>query len=141
MFTGIIEGLGTIVGLKPSQKGLRLVVRADFKPDRTNIGDSIAVNGACLTVIRIDGQQFEVDVSPETLDKTTLGQAKTGDRVNLERALRLSDRLDGHLVSGHVDGIGTLQSKEPMGNAIKMTLVPCAGPLMIPRVRWWTAPA
>jgi riboflavin synthase len=121
MFTGIIEGLGTIVAVQPAHQGRRLAVKADFEPDQTTIGDSIAVNGACLTVIRIDGKRFEVDVSPETLAKTTLGQSKVGDRVNLERALRLSDRLDGHLVSGHVDGIGTLQSKRPSGNAISMT--------------------
>jgi riboflavin synthase len=121
MFTGIIEGLGTIVGVQPSHQGQRLAVRADFEPDQTKIGDSVAVNGACLTVIRIDGKRFDVDVSPETLAKTTLGRSKIGDRVNLERALRLSDRLDGHLVSGHVDGIGTLQSKRSSGNAISMT--------------------
>ena len=88
----------------------------------TAIGDSIAVNGACLTAVAISGNRFEVDVSPETLELSTLGSVKVGDRVNLERALRLSDRLDGHLVSGHIDGTGTLRQRKPVGNAILITV-------------------
>ena len=122
MFTGIIEGLGTISGIRPAGKGKRLSVEADFTLDQTKIGDSIAVNGACLTVINIRAKQFDVDLSPETLTTSTFDQARRGDRVNLERALRLSDRLDGHLVSGHVDGIGLIKSKEKQGNAIMITV-------------------
>jgi riboflavin synthase len=95
-----------------------LRIEADFFMDQTKIGDSIAVNGACLTAVRVSGKHFDVDVSPETLQTTTLGGTRIGTRVNLERALRLSDRLDGHLVSGHIDGIGTLTHRKTTGNAI-----------------------
>ncbi len=122
MFTGIIEGLGTIAGIKPMGTGKRLVIDADFLLDMTGVGDSIAVSGACLTVTFIKDNRFEVDVSPETISKTTLGGARTGNRVNLERALRLSDRLDGHLVTGHVDGMGTIKNIQNEGNAIIVTL-------------------
>ncbi len=118
MFTGIIEGLGTIRAVRLSDQGRRLSIEADFSMDQTKTGDSIAVNGACLTAVRISGKRFDVDVSPETLQITTLGEIKTGTRVNLERALRLSDRLDGHLVSGHIDGTGTLTYRKTSGNAI-----------------------
>ncbi len=122
MFTGIIEGLGTISEIRSSGQGKRLAIDADFVLDQTKIGDSISVSGACLTVVVIDRKRFKVDVSPETLTKTTFNAAKIGDRVNLERALRLSDRLDGHLVSGHIDGIGTLKQRKPAGNAINVTI-------------------
>jgi riboflavin synthase len=88
----------------------------------SKIGDSIAVSGACLTAVLLDGRRFEVDVSPETLQRTTVGSAKAGERVNLERALRLSDRIDGHLVSGHIDGLGRIVSRETRGNAIVVTI-------------------
>jgi len=122
MFTGIIEGLGTIKELQPAGQGKRFTMEADLVLDQTKIGDSIAVSGACLTVIAIDGKRFKVDVSPETLAKTTLGKAKIGERVNLERALRLGDRLDGHLVSGHIDGMGVVKQKKPEGNAVVVTI-------------------
>lgn len=125
MFTGIIEGLGTISAIRSSGQGQRLTIDADFVLDQTKIGDSISVSGACLTVVVIDRKRFQVDVSPETLRKTTFASAKIGDRVNLERALRLSDRLDGHLVSGHIDGIGTLKQRKPAGNAINVTIGVC----------------
>lgn len=118
MFTGIIEGLGTLSAIQTGSLSHRLTLRADFELAQTRIGDSIAVNGACLTAVRLDGNSFQADVSPETLSKTTFGMMKIGERVNLERALRLSDRLDGHLVSGHIDGMGRLESRERAGNAI-----------------------
>lgn len=118
MFTGIIEGFGTLAELRTTGKGNRMAVEADFSLEGVGIGDSIAVNGACLTAVRLDGHRFYVDLSPESMATTTFGEARTGDRVNLERALRLSDRLDGHLVSGHVDGIGTIRSRTRSGNAI-----------------------
>jgi riboflavin synthase len=121
MFTGIIEGLGTLEAVKPADRSMQFVVVADFDLDGTKLGDSIAVNGACLTVVRLQGRRFHVDVSPETVRKTTFASAKIGQRVNLERALRLSDRLDGHLVSGHVDGMGTLTKREKLANAILLT--------------------
>ena len=122
MFTGIIEGLGTVSAIASSGPGKRLAVDSDFPLDQTGIGDSISVSGACLTVVKLDANRFEVDVSPETLAKTTFANVKMGDRVNLERALRLSDRIDGHLVSGHIDGMGTLQHREQIGNAIVVTI-------------------
>lgn len=122
MFTGIIEGLGTLIGVRPSSQGKHLTIQSEMPLDQTKIGDSIAVSGVCLTVVALDGQRFAVEVAPETLKKTTLGAAKRGERVNLERALRLSDRLDGHLVSGHVDGMGYLQKKQRAGNAIIATI-------------------
>ncbi|MBU4258376.1 MAG: riboflavin synthase [Proteobacteria bacterium] len=121
MFTGIIEGLGTVTKIRSSGQGKRLTIEADYPLDQTKIGDSIALSGACLTAVVIDGKSFEVDVSPETLSKTTFGRAKIGDRVNLERALRLSDRIDGHLVSGHIDGIGSVKNIKTLGNAIIIT--------------------
>ena len=122
MFTGIIEGLGTITGIRPSSRLKHLSLDADFDLDQTKIGDSIAVDGACLTAVEVDKKHFEVDVSAETLEKTTLGKAKIGDRVNLERAMRLSDRIDGHLVSGHIDGIGSIIQRKSMGNAININV-------------------
>ncbi len=118
MFTGIIEGLGTITAVNPSGRGSRFTITSDFDLTDTRIGDSIAVNGACLTAVTLDGRRFSVDVSPETLQRTVLGRIKVAERVNLERALRLGDRLDGHLVSGHVDGIGTLRERKTLANAI-----------------------
>lgn len=120
MFTGIIEGLGTVSSISPSGRGSRITITSDFDLTDTCIGDSIAVNGACLTAVTLDGRRFTVDVSPETLHRTVLGRIKIADRVNLERALRLSDRLDGHLVSGHVDGIGVLRKRKTVANAIIM---------------------
>ncbi len=122
MFTGIIEGLGTIAAVRSSGQGSQLTIEADFNLDQVRIGDSIAVSGACLTAVSITGRRFGVDVAPETLSRTTLGKAAVGERVNLERALRLSDRLDGHLVSGHVDGIGVIKSRIPEGNALIITI-------------------
>jgi len=121
MFTGIIEGLGTVAQIRPVGGGSRLTVSADFSLEGTGIGDSIAVNGACLTAVSLQGSRFSVDVSPETLSKTTFKSVKIGERVNLERALRLSGRLDGHLVSGHIDGLGTISGKKEQGNAVVVT--------------------
>ena len=122
MFTGIIEGMGTITAIRPSGQGKRFAVEAGFSLVDSGIGDSIAVNGACLTAVAIVGTRFEADISPETLSKTLFGKMRIGDRVNLERALRLSDRLDGHLVSGHVDGVGVMSSRRELGNAILITI-------------------
>ena len=122
MFTGIIEGLGAIREIRPAGQGRRLTVEAQFDLDQTKVGDSISVSGVCLTVVEIAGKRFKADVSPETLAKTTLGKAKIGERVNLERALRLSDRLDGHLVSGHIDGLGVIAHKKVVGNAVIVTV-------------------
>ena len=118
MFTGIIEGMGTLAAIQSGGSSGELVILADYDLNETRQGDSIAVNGACLTVTALQGRRFTVDVSPETFSKTTFGEAKIGQKVNLERALRLSDRLDGHLVSGHVDGVGKLANRTTAGNAV-----------------------
>jgi riboflavin synthase len=99
-----------------------VTIEAGFALDQTKIGDSISVSGACLTAVKIEGRRFEVDVSPETLNTTIFGQAKVGDRVNLERAMRFSDRIDGHLVSGHIDGTGIVKQREIQGNAVIVTI-------------------
>ena len=95
--------------------GLVLRIEAPFPLEDTRVGDSIAVNGACLTVAALSPPFFEVVISPETLRRTTLGHLRSGERVNLERALRLGDRLGGHLVTGHVDGVGEVLSREETG--------------------------
>jgi riboflavin synthase len=122
MFTGIIEGLGAIAAIRPSGQGRRLTVDADFELTGSKVGDSISVSGACLTAVRIAGRRFDADVSPETTAKTTFGAARLGDRLNLERAMRLSDRIDGHLVSGHIDGTGVIESREAIGNVLVVTI-------------------
>ena len=122
MFTGIIEGLGAISAMRSAGQGRRMSVEADFDLNQTKIGDSISVSGACLTAVKINGRHFEVDISPETLQMTTFGRAKVGQRVNIERALKLSDRIDGHLVSGHIDGVGSIGQRETVGNAIIVTI-------------------
>jgi riboflavin synthase len=123
MFTGIIEGLGTLTAARPMGAGRRLSLEADFDLAGSKVGDSISVSGACLTAVSLaGGRRFEVDVAPETLARTTLGAARVGERVNLERALRLSDRLDGHLVSGHIDGTGVIESRATLGNAVVVAI-------------------
>lgn len=114
MFTGIIQAIGEIERLEPRGGDVRVAVRAGrLKLDEVAIGDSIAVNGICLTAVAIDADRFMADVSRETLSRTTLGGLALGSRVNLEKALTLATPLGGHLVSGHVDGVGTvLQIRE-----------------------------
>lgn len=117
MFTGLIESQGIITSADRASGGARVEVYApEFGRDMA-IGDSVAVDGACLTVVKFIRGAFLADVSSETLDRTTLGALRQGSKVNLERALRLSDRLGGHLVSGHVDAIGTLGMRQPAGNS------------------------
>jgi riboflavin synthase len=122
MFTGIIEGLGTVAAIRPVGKGKHFTIVSDFVLEQMSIGDSIAVNGACLTAVSIDAKRFDADVSPETVSKTTFGGIKIGERVNLERALRISDRIDGHLVSGHIDGVGVLLQRKTSANTILVTI-------------------
>ncbi|MFP4445004.1 MAG: riboflavin synthase [Desulfosudaceae bacterium] len=118
MFTGIIEGPGVIRDFAAAGSGRRLTVAAAFDLEDTGIGDSIAVNGACLTAVAVGDKWFQADVAPETLSRTTLGKMRVGRTVNLERALRLSDRLGGHLVTGHIDGTGVIRDKHSVGNAV-----------------------
>jgi riboflavin synthase len=113
MFTGIVESTGRLARIEPRGGDVRLVIDAGaLGLDDVAIGDSIAVSGVCLTAIEIDGNAFAVDVSTETLSRTSLGALGVGARVNLEKALRLSDRLGGHLVSGHIDGLARVVSIE-----------------------------
>lgn len=111
MFTGIIEGVGRLAAHEPVGGDVRFTFEVGSLPfEQVRLGESIAVNGVCLTVIAFDASSFQADASTETLGLTTLGRLAPGAALNLERAMRLSDRLGGHLVSGHVDGIGTVLS-------------------------------
>lgn len=122
MFTGIIQTVGRIVRLEPRGGDVRLHVdTADLDLADVQLGDSIAVSGVCLTAVTLDARGFSADVSNETLSLTTLGRHKAGDPVNLEKALRLADRLGGHLVSGHVDGVGKVVSITPDGRSQRWT--------------------
>ena len=113
MFTGIVEELGTVVALEQLQDAVRLTVQGPVVTDDAEHGDSISVNGVCLTVVTNEGGAFTADVMAETLRRSSLGGAQPGTRVNLERAVRLQDRLGGHLVQGHVDGTAPLLSLTP----------------------------
>ncbi|MFT3790102.1 MAG: riboflavin synthase [Rudaea sp.] len=114
MFSGIVQAVGTIASLQPHGGDVRLVVDAGgLGVDGIALGDSIAVSGVCLTVVGIDASRLAFDVSNETLSRTALATLEQGSGVNLEKALRLADRLDGHLVSGHVDGVGRVLAIEP----------------------------
>lgn len=112
MFTGIVEELGTVVRLDPQVDAIRLTVQGREATVDASPGDSIAVNGCCLTVVERDGGRFTADVMQETLSKTSLGALESGSRVNLERAVTPSTRLGGHIVQGHVDGTGTILARQ-----------------------------
>ncbi|GAA4230405.1 riboflavin synthase [Actinomadura meridiana] len=113
MFTGIVEELGEIAAIEPDEDAVTLAVRGPLVTQDAVHGASIAVNGVCLTVVDVKGEVFTADVIKETLDKSSLGALEPGSKVNLERPVRLSDRLGGHLVQGHVDGVGEILSREP----------------------------
>jgi len=111
MFTGLVETLGLVVATIPEPPGLRLVIEAADVTADVRLGDSICTGGCCLSVVRIDGHRLEFQLGPETLARTTLGGLAAGATVNLERSLRATDRLGGHIVTGHVDGVGRLESR------------------------------
>ena len=111
MFTGIVEEVGSVVNI--SDNGM--TVRAEKVMSDLKLGDSIAVNGACLTAVSLSGSEFSVDLSPETMRRTSLGDLSAGGSVNLERALSASDRMGGHIVQGHVDGTGRITSTKEEG--------------------------
>ena len=112
MFTGLIEGTGTVTSVRHVGNDMRVTIAPSFAVVECRSGDSIAVDGVCLTITDLSGDAFSMDVSGETLSRSTLGELKQGSEVNLERALRLSDRLGGHLVLGHVDGVGRILGKQ-----------------------------
>jgi riboflavin synthase len=119
VFTGLIEDLGKVRSIVQTSRHFRLTVETGLPETELTLGESIAVNGICLTVVAFGAGFFSADVSPETLKRTSLADLKPGSRVNLERALRLSGRLGGHLVSGHVDTVATLSSRHQEGNAVQ----------------------
>lgn len=121
MFTGIIQGRGRICEKRPVGGGLLFGIDSDFALTDPAEGESIAVNGVCLTAREIRGRRFLVDVSPESMARTNLGQVGVGSQVNLERALRLADRLGGHLVSGHVDAVARVLERKPLGDFVLFT--------------------
>lgn len=121
MFTGLIEDVGKVAGLVRSGEAGRLTVTTVLPSVEIRLGDSVAVNGVCLTVTRQETNGLTFDVSPETLDRSTLGALRSGDNVNLERALRLSDRLGGHIVTGHVDCIAAVEERREVSGTIVFT--------------------
>jgi riboflavin synthase len=122
MFTGIIQDVGTVVGSKRLGDLIRLSIRPSVPMEDLSLGESIAVDGVCLTVAELSGGSFVVEVSTETLQRTTIGDLVAGRRVNLERALRPTDRLGGHIVTGHVDGVGVIQRKRAITETVELRI-------------------
>ena len=116
MFTGIVEELGSVVAIEEQPDAKRITFAGPLVTSDVHRGDSIAVNGACLTAVEIEGSSFTADVMHETLRLTALGSLKVGSPVNLERAMNAATRFGGHMVLGHVDGVGTVVSREPSSN-------------------------
>jgi len=119
MFTGLVESLGRVLEVRPEPPGVRLAVDAEPIAVGVRLGDSICVSGCCLSVVAIDAGRLEFELGPETLARTTLGGLAAGGVVNLERSLSLADRLGGHLVTGHVDGVGRLVVREVTGDWVR----------------------
>jgi riboflavin synthase len=134
MFTGLIEKVGRVASVEPHDSGRRLIVETDLAAELA-LGDSVAVNGVCLTVVNRAASQFSVDVSPETLRVTTLGEWTAGRRVNLERPLRADQRLGGHFVLGHVDAVSEVSAIRPDGGSywMEFTLPFALQAFMIPK--------
>jgi len=122
MFTGIIEGTGTVDALQARQDGARLAIKTELDVGALPLGASIAVDGVCLTVVDRAAGRFAADLGPETLARTTLGALRPGARVHLERPLRLGDPLGGHLVSGHVDGVGRVVARREVGESLELEI-------------------
>ena len=120
MFTGIVEELGTVRSIQHKSEGAILEIQASEVLTDAKVGDSIAIDGACLTIVSLTSEAFAADISAETLRRTTLGERKVGEQVNLERSLRLSDRLGGHLVLGHVDEVATICAWKDEGDTSLM---------------------
>jgi riboflavin synthase len=112
MFTGLVQELGEVRAVTPEGPGLRLTIASNALPQETAIGDSIAVNGCCLTAVAVSENEFAFEAGAETLKRTNLGRLQPGERVNLEQSLRMGDAIGGHLVTGHIDGLGTVAARE-----------------------------
>lgn len=122
MFTGLIVELGEVVSMTRRERGARLLLAAKTVSSQAEIGDSISVNGTCLTVVEKKGDTLGFDLSEETLQSSNLGRLRTKDRVNIEPSLRMDSRVGGHFVTGHIDGVGKIQSKTPTGEAYKFVI-------------------
>ncbi len=122
MFTGIVETTGIVVDIVDLGEGRALVIEAPAVTDGLPIGGSVAVNGACLTAVEVAGTRFRVEAITETLRRTNLGLLDAGGRVNLERAMAAGGRFDGHVVQGHVDGVGSVVSIEPDGTGVRLRI-------------------
>ena len=133
MFTGIVEELGTVVALESQSDAMRLSVCGPLVTEDARLGDSIAVNGVCLTVATLEGDVFTADVMRETLDKSSLGALAPQSAVNLERAMTLQARLGGHLVQGHVDGVGEIRGRTPSEHweVVEVSLPPHLAPYLV----------
>jgi riboflavin synthase len=127
VFTGIVRELGTVAAIDGRGEGVRLRIEAPETAAQAAIGDSVAINGVCLTVTERNGASLSFDAVPETLSRTALGRLAPGSAVNLEPALRAGEPLGGHYVQGHVDGIGTVRSLEPEGEGVRLTIEAGAG--------------
>ena len=122
MFTGIVEEIGTVQAVSKGQQAMQLAIQAEVVLSDVKLGDSIAVNGVCLTVTNFSSSHFTADVMPETYEASNLHQLKVGDHVNLERAMAANGRFGGHMVSGHIDDVGVIQSIRPESNAVKVSI-------------------
>jgi len=122
MFTGIIEETGIIKSIRTEGRSARITISAEKVLEDMKVGDSINTNGVCLTVTEFSYSAFTIDVMPETMQRTTFAKLRSGSRVNLERALRLTDRLGGHIVSGHIDGTGILEKIREDENAVWLSV-------------------
>jgi riboflavin synthase len=133
MFTGIVEELGRVRSLEDRAGGARLVVRCATVNGDSSVGDSVAVNGVCLTAVEVTGEALSFDLARETLDRSTLGGLRAGDPVNLERPLTLATRLGGHLVQGHVDGVAPVRyvDRNGAGASIRIALPPPLRPYVV----------
>ena len=122
MFTGLIESVGTVIGIRPVERGYDLDIDTGFALSEDKLGDSIAVDGVCLTVTKMKGAVFTATASAETISRSTLGRLRAGAKVNIERAMTLSSRLGGHLVLGHVDTVGVIASAKAVGESVQLKI-------------------